>query len=147
MALQRVAGHRTGEDSDDLQHWLESLDGCPAVHTTVLATCESPVHGDDAPTWFYVEGDAAGAIARRRCLGCGLVKHVLDSEAHWTHPPMRCCGTCGQSMFEMAAGLHVRSGEVTWAVIGLRCVGCGCLDGLTDFNVPNLPVDEVISQI
>lgn len=146
MALQRVAGHRTGEDSDDLQHWLESLDGCPPVHTTLLATCTNPVHGEEQPTWFYVEGDAAAGIARRRCLGCGVVVHVLDSEQHWTHPPMRCCGTCGQSMFEMAAGLSVVSGEVRWMAIGLRCVGCGCLDGLTDMHVPGLSVAEVMER-
>jgi hypothetical protein len=143
-----MAGHRTGEDSDDLQHWLEALEGAPDVHRTVLLTCDNAVHGADAPTWFYVEGDASKAIARRRCLGCGKVKHLLDSEDHWSHPPMHSCGTCGQSMFEVAVGLHIEGGEhVRWLAVGVRCVGCGMLDGLTDMTVPSLPVDETLRQL
>ena len=143
MATHWVADHRVGEDSDDLTRWLTGLEGCPPVMSALLARCTNPSHGDEQPTWFYVEGDPSGAIARRRCLACGGVKHIHDSEAHWTHPPMYCCTTCGQSMFEVGAGLHVEAGEVTWMAIGVRCVGCGRLDGLTDMNVPNLTVDEV----
>ena len=148
MSLQRVAGHRTGEDSDDLQHWLEALEGAPAVHRTVLLSCDNPVHGEDAPTWFYVEGSATDGIARRRCLGCGQVRHLLDSEEHWSHPPMHACGTCGQSMFEMALGLHIESGaSVKWLAVGIRCVGCGTLDGLTDMTVPGLSVEELLRRV
>jgi hypothetical protein len=143
-----MAGHRTGEDSDDLRHWLEALDGAPAVHRTVLLTCDNAVHGAEPPTWFYVEGDAEKAIARRRCLGCGHVRHLLDSEEHWSHPPMHSCGTCGQSMFEVAVGLNIEGGElVRWLAVGIRCVGCGMLDGLTDMAVPGLPVDDVLGQL
>jgi ribosomal protein S27AE len=147
--MQKVAGNELGEDSDDLQQWLEALKGCPSVNMTLLARCASPVHdGDEAMTWFYVEADATASVARRRCLACGEVAHLLDSEEHWTHPPMHACGTCGQSMFEVAVGLHVESGTtVTWLAVAVRCVGCGRLDGVTDMNVPSLPVDEVRSRV
>jgi hypothetical protein len=103
---------------------------------------------DEAMTWFYVEADAANAVARRRCLACGDVAHLLDSKAAWTHPPMHACGTCGQSMFEVATGLHVEPGTtVTWLAVAVRCVGCGRLDGLTDMNVPNLSLDEVRARV
>jgi len=143
--MHKVADNQLGEDSDDLQHWLEGLKGCPPVNVTLLARCTNPVHeGDDPVTWFYVEADSANAVARRRCLACGMVHHVLDSEEHWTHPPMHACGTCGQSMFEVAFGLHVSGGAtVSWLAVAVRCVGCGRLDGVTDMNVPDLPVDEV----
>lgn len=143
--MQKVAGKELGEDSDDLQKWLEALTGCPSVNVTLLARCTNPAHdGDDAMTWFYVEADAQNAVARRRCLACGMVNHLLDSEEHWTHPPMHSCDTCGQSMFEVAYGLHVDGGvTVSWLAVAVRCVGCGRLDGVTDMNVPNLPVDEV----
>jgi hypothetical protein len=143
--MQRVAGNELGEDTDDLRQWLEGLTGCPSVNLTVLARCTNPAHdGDEAMTWFYVEADAANGVARRRCLACGSVSHVLDSEAHWTHPPMHACLTCGQSMFEMACGLHVEGGAtVTWVAVAVRCVGCGRLDGVTDMGVPGLSVDEV----
>lgn len=143
--MQKLAGSELGEDSDDLRGWLEGLEGCPRVNVTVLARCGSPVHdGDDAMTWFYVEADAANGIARRRCLACGEVRHLLDSEQHWNHPPMHACTTCGQSMFEVACGLHVENGAtVSWLAVAVRCVGCGRLEGVTDMNVPDLPVDEV----
>lgn len=147
MTVQKVAGHRVGEDSDDLQSWLRGLEGCPPINITVLAMCDNPVHGEERPTWFYVEGDPLAGLARRRCLSCASVTHVLDSEEHWTHPPMRCCETCGQSMFEVAAGLHLDGPTVDWLAIGVRCVGCGALDGLTDLAVPNLTVDEVRAQL
>ncbi len=148
MALQKIAGYRIGEDSDDLQKWLQSFGGCPEVNLTVLASCDNPAHDGDPPTWFFVEGDAANGVARRRCLACGQVRHLLDSEEHWTHPPMTSCGSCGQSMFELGIGLHVEGGGVvTWLVAGLRCVGCGCLEGLTDITVPDRPLDEVRAQI
>jgi hypothetical protein len=142
-----VAGHRTGEDSDDLRHWLESLPDAPPVALTVLASCSNTVHGDEPPTWFFVEGDAASSIARRRCLACGGVTHLLDSEAHWTPSPMKTCETCAQAMFEIAAGLNVVGGAVQWVVVGLRCVGCGSLQGLTDFVVEGRPVDEVVAEL
>ena len=144
MTLQKVAGSELGEDSDDLRNWLEGLTGCPSVNVTVLARCANPVHEDDAPTWFYVEADAAHGLARRRCLACGVVHHLFDSEEHWTHPPMHMCATCGQAMFEIAYGLHVAGGAtVSWLAVGVRCVGCGTLDGVTDMNLPDLPVDQV----
>lgn len=145
MTTQKVAGNELGEDSDDLQHWLRALAGCPEVNVTLLARCTNPVHdGDDSMTWFYVEADAENAVARRRCLACGDVFHLLDSAENWTHPPMHACGTCGQSMFEVGYGLHVSGGAtVGWLAVAVRCVGCGRLDGVTDFTLPNVPLDEV----
>ena len=147
MTLHKVAGKKVGEDSADLRLWLEGLEGCPPITATAIARCDNPVHGDDPPSWFYVEGDALEGIARRRCLACGGVKHLLDSEERWNHPPMRSCSTCGQSMFELAAGFHVVAGTVDWLAIGVRCVGCGTLDGLTDMNAGGMTVDEATAAI
>lgn len=146
--MQIVAGHRVGESVEDLKDWLKSLEGCPPIHSTVLAECANPAHGEDRPTWFYVEGDSTKGIARRRCLACGTVHHVLDSESNWTAPPMHSCGNCGQSMFEVVTGLHVETEMVNWLAIGLRCVGCGTLDGLTDMAVsPALPLDDAKAAV
>ena len=147
MTLRNVAGNEVGEDSGDLRLWLEGLEGCPPITATTLARCENPVHGEDPPTWFYVEADASEGIARRRCLACGGVKHVLDSEARWNHPPMCSCGNCGQSMFELGAGFHVVDGEVDWLALGVRCVGCGTLNGVTDMNTEGMSLDEASAAI
>jgi len=152
VVLQTVAGRRTGENADDLRRWVSRLDGCPTISQTVLATCANAVHADEAATWFYVEADAREAIARRRCLSCGDSHHVFDSAEHWNAPRMWSCPTCGQSIAEVAAGLHVDDadnpdGLVSWVALAARCVDCGTLDGLTDFNVEPMPYDEVVAQI
>jgi hypothetical protein len=154
VTLQRLADHRIGEDSDDLLQWLSTLEGCPSVEVTTLAACQNEAHGDDKPTWFYVEADAAAGAARRRCLACGDLHHLLDSAAHWpegVHTQM--CPTCRQSMFEVGAGLHTVPGAdadqpvVTWAAVATRCVTCSRVNGLTDMFVPGVPVAHVVAAI
>lgn len=147
MVLRTVAGRRTGENADDLRAWLTRLEDCPTISTTVLASCPNEIHADDPATWFYVEADANEAVARRRCLSCGDSHDVLDSAQHWTAPHMWSCPTCGQSIAEVAAGLHVEDAAVTWVALGARCVDCGAIDGLTDFNVGPAPYDEIASQL
>ncbi len=146
MVLRTVAGVRTGEDAEDLRAWLRSLDGSPEVHETVVLGCAE--HGDERPTWTYVEADPKAGAARRRCLSCGEGVHLLDSEARWSFPPMWSCTGCGQSIAEVAAGMHLPDGEhVEWVVLGARCVECGRLAGLTDIVVPKVPVGDVLTGL
>ena len=146
MVMRTVAGARTGEDVDDLRAWLRTLDGAPEVHETVVLHCGA--HGDDSPTWAYVEADASTGIARRRCLACATTVHLLASETRWTHPPMWACKGCGQSIAELGVGLHVPDGRhVEWVALGARCVDCGRLDGLTDVIVDGRPLPEVLAAI
>jgi hypothetical protein len=113
------------------------------VHETVLLACGN--HGDERPTWTYVEADAAEGVARRRCLQCATNVWVLDSESRWTFPHVWSCQTCGQSIAEVAAGLSMLEGdEVRWLVLGARCVECGRIDGLTDMVLPGTPLAEVM---
>ena len=146
MVMRTVAGALTGEDVEDLRAWLAALAGGPAVHETVVLHCGA--HGDDAPTWCYVEGDAATGIARRRCLACGTPVHLLDSEARWTHPPMWACAGCGHSIAELAAGLSLPDGaHVEWVALGARCVECGRMGGVTDVVVDRRPLAEVLAEL
>jgi hypothetical protein len=152
--LHSVAGHRIGEDTADLQRWLVDLQGCPPVTHTHVLTCANSVHEDPA-TWFYVEADPAQGVVRRRCLACGLVAVTLDSEDRWSHPHMWSCDTCGQSIAEVAAGMHSpatsptsnAAGPVSWVAIGVRCVGCGGLAGVTDFVLPAQPAADVVAGL
>ena len=146
MVLKKVAGARTGEDAEDLRSWLSSLEGAPEVHETVVLACAQ--HGDERPTWAYVEGNSVEGIARRRCIACATTVHLLDSESRWTYPPMYACRGCGNSIVEVAVGLSVPDGEhVEWVVVGTRCVECGRLQGLTDMVVPARPLREVLSEL
>jgi hypothetical protein len=146
MVLKKVAGARTGEDAEDLRSWLSSLEGSPAVHETVVLACEK--HGDQRPTWAYVEAKADDGIARRRCIACATTVHLLDSEARWTYPQMWSCRGCGNSIVEVAAGLSVPDGEhVDWVVVGARCVECGRLAGLTDMVVDSRPLAQVLAEL
>jgi ferredoxin-like protein FixX len=132
---------------DDLAQWLRRLDGCPSVTTTHVMTCTRDAHGDEPGTWFYVEADAAGGVARVRCLGCGHARPLLDSETHWTYPSAASCRNCFQSIFEVAAGLHVESDSVSWVALAVRCVECGEMRGVADFVVEDLPTDEVLATL
>lgn len=146
MVLRLVSGIRTGEDAEDLRAFLSNLGGGPKVHETVLLHCGN--HGEERPTWTYVEADAAQGAARRRCLQCANNVWVLDSEGRWNFPHMWCCGTCGQSIAELAAGLSMPDGDhVDWVVIGARCVECGRIDGLTDLVLPSTPLNEVVGRL
>lgn len=134
---------RKAEDADDLRTWLGELRGCPVVTDTVVLGCGH--HGDERPTWHYVEADASAGVARRRCLACGFAVSVLDSDTRWTFPPMWSCGSCGHSIAEMAAGLSAPDGQhVEWVVLGARCVECGDVEGLTDLVVDHRPLTEVL---
>jgi hypothetical protein len=150
MTLHTVAGQRIGEDTDDLTSWLRDLEGCPTVTHTRLLTCPSDVHTEPA-TWFYVEADPGQGVVRRRCLACGFVVATLDSGERWSHPHMWSCRSCGQSIAEAAAGLHAPGdegpGPVSWVAIGVRCVGCGMLAGVTDFVLPGADFDELVDTL
>jgi ferredoxin-like protein FixX len=153
VTLRTVAGRRVGETAEDLQVWLRQLDGCPPISLTVLATCPSEQHADEPATWFYVEADARESTARRRCLSCGRTSDVLDSAEHWNYPRMWSCAGCGQSIAEVAAGLHVEDGDgedadgVTWVAVAARCVECGLIEGLTDFNVDPIDSEAITARL
>jgi hypothetical protein len=151
MTLHTVAGQRIGEDTDDLRSWLRDLEGCPTVTHTNVLTCPNEVH-DEPATWFYVEADPGQGVVRRRCLACGHVAATLDSETRWSHPHMWSCRSCGQSIAEAVAGLHCPGedgapGPVSWVAIGVRCVGCGMLAGVTDFVLPSATHEEVVTSL
>jgi ribosomal protein S27AE len=146
MVLRTVGGVLTGEDVEDLRAFLGELEGAPEVHETVVLGCDR--HEDDRPTWTYIEADSRAGVARRRCLQCASSVGLLDSDERWTHPPMWSCGTCGQSIAEVAVGLSAEDGEhVTWAVVAARCVECGHIAGLTDMVLPRTPLTEVLAQL
>jgi ferredoxin-like protein FixX len=148
VVLRTVAGRRTGESTEDLESWLVQLQDCPPVTRTVLTTCTNAVHGGEPATWFYVEADAETAVARHRCMSCGDSQDVLDSAEHWNFPRMWACPSCSQSIAEIASGLHTdEHGAVNWLALAARCVDCGTIDGLTDFNLDAMPTDEVLRRL
>jgi hypothetical protein len=153
MALQTLAGHdaAVGENSDDLCLWLRRLQDCPRVDQTVLLSCANPAHGGDSATWFYVEADVGQGLARRRCVACASEHTLLHSGEEWTFPQMHACLGCGQSMVELAAGLHLEQAEdrdfVTWVVVGCRCVACGQVAGLTDIRPIPVAPEHILAAL
>jgi hypothetical protein len=138
-----------GEDVDDLRTYLHRLQGCPPIEHTQLLRCSRHPAGEDA-VWFYVEADSEQGVARRRCVACGDVVHLLDSAREWTHPPMHFCPSCSTSIMELAVGLHMDEGDgdgldrrVQWLALAARCVDCGRISGLTDAHVPAMTIGEV----
>jgi ribosomal protein S14 len=146
VVLRTVAGASTGEDVADLRSWLQTLDGAPEVHETVLLHCDN--HEDASTTWAYAEADPTSGIARRRCLACGSARSLLDSADRWTHPPMWTCQGCRQSIAELVVGLSLPDGvHVRWLALAARCVQCGRLAGLTDVVLQDQPLEEVLARL
>ena len=134
------------EDVEDVRSWLGHLTGGPKLHESVVLGCAR--HGDERPTWSYVEADPVTGVARRRCLSCADVVYLLDSDHRWSHPPMWACKECGQSILELAAGLSVPDGDaVEWVVLAGRCVECGRVSGLTDAVVDRQPLAQVLEAL
>jgi len=142
MVLRAGGRSSRAEDVEDLRAWLASLPGGPFLSSTVVLACGQ--HGDERPTWMYVEADPAAGVARRRCLSCGFAVSILDSGTRWTFPGMWSCQGCGHSIAELAAGISAPDGDhVDWVVLGARCVECGQVDGLTDFVLDAQPLTSV----
>lgn len=136
MTLRSLSGRPYAEEVADVLGWLRNLDGCPPIDDAVTAACRGVSHGDNPGTWFYVEADAAEGVARMRCLGCGGVQPVLDSQERWTYPAAWSCPNCRQAIAEVVFGLHEEASAVVWAAMAVRCVDCGSIDGIADFVVP-----------
>lgn len=68
-------------------------------------------------------------------------------DEHWSFPAMHSCAGCGQSLMELAVGVHttaaVDRAEVHWLALAGRCVACGRIDGLTDLYVDGVALDLV----
>jgi len=145
MGLRPRAGKRA-HDGDDLRSWLTNLGRGPVVHETVVLACGQ--HGDERPTWCYVEADPVAGVARRRCLACGFAVSLLDSGSRWTFPPVWSCPTCRHCIAEVAAGLSVPDGDhVRWVVLAARCVECGDTAGLTDMVLDDRPLASVLVSL
>lgn len=130
MTLRHIHGRTVTEDVSDVQQWLHGLQGCPEVTETAVISCAN--HPDEPGCWFYVEADAANGVARVRCLRCGLVQHLLDSEQRWSFPPTWSCVNCAQSIAEVVVGGHEIDGRAEWIAVAVRCVDCGGIAGVTD---------------
>jgi hypothetical protein len=152
VALQRVSDRRVGETAEDIGEWLGKLEGCPPISRFAVLSCPNPMHADEPATWFYVEADSRGGVARRRCLGCADVRYTLDSEQAWTNPSMWSCNGCEQLIAELAVGVHEEADEdgspvVTWLAMAGRCVSCGTLAGITDVTINRRPFAEILPTL
>lgn len=148
VALHQHLGHTVGDAADDLLAWLRRLESCPPVSEAVLVGCR---HDDaDAVGWSYIEADAAAGVARRRCVACAVSISLLDSDERWTYPPMFCCPLCQGSIVELGVALSSRDrsdAAIAWLAVGVRCVGCGVIKGVTDFCIEARPGHEVIAAL
>ena len=146
----RPPGPPRASDVAGLEEWLRGLQGCPPVTRTARLLCRSDAHVDDVGDWWYVEADPGAGVARHRCVACGQARWLMDSEARWTWPRPWACG-CGQGQVEAVLGMATDSDDhgretVRWAALGVRCVHCGLLSGLTDVHVPGLSPAALLEQ-
>jgi len=145
MALRILHGRPMAEDVSDVEAWLSALTGCPEISSTRVAGCAN--HGDEDSNWFYVEADPHEGIARLRCIGCGRVHHLLDSEERWSYPATWSCPGCQHSIAEVVLGAHEVDTGPDWVAIAVRCVECGHVEGVTDAVIaePGTAFDSLFS--
>ena len=148
MTVGAKHGGRTADSIAGLAEWLTDLPGGPLVNRVHVAECMLPVHRDGAASWWYIEADAHAGVARLRCLACGDARPVLDSAERWTFPAAWSCGTCAQSIAEVAFGMHLEDDDsVTWVAVGVRCVNCGEIGGVTDLVVGGMPLADALAAL
>ena len=146
MVLRTSQSAAIAEDAADLADWLGRLDAPHPVTWTVVLGCAE--HGEDRPTWCYVDADPSAGVARRRCLACASPAWLLDSEERWTFPQCWSCRGCRGTIAEVAAGVSAADGEqATWVVVAARCVHCGQVQGLTDVLVDRVPLSQVLAAL
>lgn len=148
MTVGARHGGRTADSIGGLAEWLTDLPGGPVVNRVNVAECSRPVHQGEPATWWYVEADARAGVARLRCLACGDARPVLDSAERWTFPAAWACVGCAQSIAEVAFGMHLEDDDtVTWVAVGVRCVNCGEVDGVTDLVVDSVPLADALAAL
>src|SRR5271154_6686116 len=133
MVMRTTGNRHSAEDAEDLAVWVHALADCPPITQTALALCRHPAHGEDPASWFFVEADAEAGVARLRCLSGGHVTELLDSADRWTFPGAWACVSCSQSIAEVVYGINDDAGTAKWLAVGVRCVECGDVAGVTDF--------------
>jgi hypothetical protein len=116
--------------------------GKPA-ELVVLSTC---VHCRE--TTFWMQCSEEDGVAQRTCTGCKATAFIGDSEAHWDDADTgdaQC--PCGKKVFQLGIGYCLDAGhEITWIIVGAKCVACAEVGVYTDWFVDYEPSRHLLDQ-
>ena len=147
MVMRTVGTRERAESVEDLAQWVEGLKGCPPIGHTTVARCFHPSHGDEPPTWFYVEADPRPASPG--CAACPAVTSTSSSTRLSAGPSRAAwaCPACSQSIAEVVYGVSERGGKADWLAVAVRCVECGDVAGVCDLVLPSLDLDLLLGAL
>jgi hypothetical protein len=88
-------------------------------------------------TKFWMQCSEEDGVAMRTCSACKLQAYIGDSDEQWadadTGDAMCPCGT---KLFEIGVGYCLTdSGEVSWMIVGARCVACADIGIYADWSI------------
>ena len=144
MTIQQAGDRWKGADRADLEAFVADQGSDELRVTRVMPV--ACVCG--AERFEVAVGDDQDA-ARRRCVRCGDERLMLDSAARWDEddePAEHACD-CEGEVFEVAVGA-APGGRASWAVlVGVRCVECGLLDVVADWDVRAGSAEELAAGV
>jgi hypothetical protein len=144
VTVDKSGKHWRGTEAGDLDELLDAYSAREhPVGRTVHSRCANC--GSAA---FGLRVDDEQGYADRRCLSCGTVSLMLDSEDTADEAaPEDCACPCGGEAFELAAGYALRDdGDVRWVYVGARCLADGTLGVYTDWKIDYGPTDQLFER-
>jgi hypothetical protein len=110
------------------------------VKQSVCTTCEG--------TAFWMQCSEEDGVAKRICGGCKQTAFIGDSEEHWDDADTgdaQC--PCGKKSFNLAIGYCLDDeGEVTWMIVGAKCLACNEVGVYADWSINYEPSKVLLTQ-
>lgn len=110
------------------------------VRQSVCSTCGG--------TAFWMQCSEEDGVAKRICGGCKEAVFIGDSEQHWDDADTgdaQCL--CGKKSFALAVGFCTDSnGEVTWMIVGAKCLACGEVGVYADWSIDYEPTEVLLTS-
>ena len=104
---------------------------------------------------FELHVDEDNGVGGRTCLACGSEHVMADGAQYLDDAELESCEClCGQSAFEITAGVHVYRGanndpteDVRWFYIGCRCPECGLVGCYADWKNEYNGYQELLAKV
>lgn len=145
MALRKTGKYHYGDDCPDIQDELRDYSDYryPATHfANVSCSCGATI--------FHVQLDDEVGAAIRICQTCGREHAIADSAEYLAEATLEECECpCDGVLFEMSVGvaLYVKSADVRWLYLGLRCVRCGLVACYGDWKNEYIGYEDLLQRV
>ncbi len=144
MTIDKTGTYWRGTEAADLDEYIAAFEaGGHPVARAVHSRC-----AECGGTAFGLWVDDTEGYADRRCIACGRVTRLLDSDDVGDDAePEECACPCGREAFELAVGYALRDdGDIRWVSVGARCTADGTLGVYADWKIDYSPTDHLFDR-